>query len=968
MSADEYDSVPSTDGDVAPPTGVDELKPPSLERALGLNKVLADLFGAETVSERGPEEIGRYQLRRSIGAGGMGRVYEAYDPQLERRIAIKVLHPDLAVDERLLREGKAMARLSHPNVVTVHDVGITDDRAFVAMELVEGTTLRGWQRERRRAWREVLQMYLAVGRGIVAAHEAGLVHCDLKPDNVLVGKDGRPRVTDFGIAQLGTELTGSTGDGTDVSIGAGTMAPAVGTPQYMSPEQFLRRPLDARTDQFAFCSMLWEALFSRRPFKGGSTYELAANVVRGARQDPPPGHGVPPSVRKACERGLAVEPGERWPSMAELLDDLRRAWGRVKRRRAAWAVAGVAMVGAAGIGAVQLRSAQLVQACEEQGAAISEVWNESRREALGEALGSHEAPYAKVTASQVLAVLGARAEAWADATIEVCRHHTVDRSWMRSKYARAQWCLDDRRVELYVVIDQLSHPNDAVMASAIVASKNLASSDTCLDPVRLQQISVPPDESREQVREARHELARSWASYTTGDYEDALVRSTAVYERATELAWAPLVASAALRRAKAAFYLEGNEQGFDYVVDAYFEAARAGELETAFGAALLAESYEGRGSKLGDRRTLWLRHASVLLDQMGAEGDLNHGRHAHALGREAMGRGEHVEARAQLERALEIFGRTLGPRHPTSFQTLRRLAMVDVVDGDFDGGVERLEGLLREQEALYGSEHPALYNTLYDIAAAHIEGGRPKEAQPILERSLALHEATRVPDVDLAIALSNLGGIQNDMRNFDEALRWHARAVAVVDSIDAGDNLLHTMVLNNLANTYLALERYDEARPTLERIVKLLTDNAVAEFPHLAVAQSNLAGALLGQGHVEEARDYFRRSLEIRTRALGEDNPRLGMPLLGLAEAALVAEEPDEIRSAAHQVIALTEDHPQFQGLRHRAQLLLIMAMGFDEPAAAVEQMKAWVARPEVGEDLRERGREWLAEQDSSAR
>lgn len=223
----------------------------------------------------------------------MGAVYEAYDPKLERRVALKVLHAEGVADQRLLAEGKAMARLNHPNVVSVYDVD--RDRVFVAMELVEGMTLRAWMAQHPRSWREVLELYLEVGRGIVAAHDEDLVHCDLKPENVLVGDDGRPRVVDFGIALLTREHRDPREErpqGADVPSNEGVTPSTVrGTPRYMSPEQFLHRPLDHRSDQFSLCAMLWEALYRARPFDGDNVIALGAQVTTGALSSPLPGGG-----------------------------------------------------------------------------------------------------------------------------------------------------------------------------------------------------------------------------------------------------------------------------------------------------------------------------------------------------------------------------------------------------------------------------------------------------------------------------------------------------------------------------------------------------------------------------------------------------------------------------------------------------------------------------------------------------
>jgi formylglycine-generating enzyme required for sulfatase activity len=285
-------------------------------------------------------QIGRYVIVERVGTGAMGVVYGAYDPQLDRKVALKLIKPGQGVKDtaraRLLREAKAIARLQHPNVVAVHDVGVLDDQVFLAMEFVGGGTIKSWLAERPRTWREILDVFVAAGRGLAAAHAAGLVHRDFKPDNVLLDKEHRPRVVDFGIArQAGggdDELAGETGDvesdGTATlrdSSGKHPLATVtktgtwVGTPAYMAPEQFLGERGDEKSDQFSFCVALYEALYGERPFAGDDMLSISVNVTTDQMRPLPRDRGVPAWVRRLILRGLKVDPGARWESMAALI-------------------------------------------------------------------------------------------------------------------------------------------------------------------------------------------------------------------------------------------------------------------------------------------------------------------------------------------------------------------------------------------------------------------------------------------------------------------------------------------------------------------------------------------------------------------------------------------------------------------------------------------------------------------------
>lgn len=277
--------------------------------------------------------IGRYRLSRRLGEGGMGLVFAAFDPELEREVAIKVIRPEQRGGElephlRLLREARAIARLAHPNVVAVYDAGTHDGRVYVVMELVRGQSLREWL-EQPRSWSEVVRVLLEAGRGIWAAHQAGLVHRDFKPSNVLLGDDGRVRVLDFGLARSSLESDAPLADATNAAHHTSptrTRSGAVlGTPAYMAPEQCLGALVDERADQFSFCVSLYEALFGVRPFRGRTFPDLRRAIVNEPLELPVTARLVPEALRELLFRGLSKRPDDRYSNMLELLDALTSA-------------------------------------------------------------------------------------------------------------------------------------------------------------------------------------------------------------------------------------------------------------------------------------------------------------------------------------------------------------------------------------------------------------------------------------------------------------------------------------------------------------------------------------------------------------------------------------------------------------------------------------------------------------------
>ena len=303
--------------------------------------------------------LGRFTLADRLGAGAMGVVYRADDVGLGRQVALKLLHrPDDALTDRLIREARSMAQVSHPNVVAVYDVGVTDGTTYIAMELVHGASLRRWQQQPHSV-AEIVEVYVAAGRGLAAAHAAGIVHRDFKPDNCLVGTDGRIRVTDFGLAAVRPTGPGpapspvlpspspSPGSGDDAELTAS--GSLLGTPAYMAPEQFSGGNVDPRTDQFNFCVALYEALYGYRPFLGKSFEELGDNVCAGHVRPPPPRSGASSALHAIVLRGLRVRPGDRFPTMDHLLAELVRDRARPWRRTA---IAAAAVAAALGLGLV----------------------------------------------------------------------------------------------------------------------------------------------------------------------------------------------------------------------------------------------------------------------------------------------------------------------------------------------------------------------------------------------------------------------------------------------------------------------------------------------------------------------------------------------------------------------------------------------------------------------------------------
>ncbi|MFN0250080.1 MAG: protein kinase domain-containing protein [Kofleriaceae bacterium] len=398
--------------------------------------VLFDLDRSET--REFPEAIGRYRVRRQLGAGGMGVVYVAHDPELDREVAIKMLKAG-ANAARLKREGQALAKLSHPNVVAVHDVGEHDGHMFVAMALVHGENLRAWLKAKHTR-REILAVLCSAGGGIVAAHTAGLIHRDLKPDNIFIAKTGEVLVGDFGLAREAGEESGAASDVSCLDTMTGTV---LGTPAYMAPEQAEGRATE-KSDQFSFCVMAYEALLGTRPFSGATFSDLQANVrsgkiaTRGA---------LDTRVEKALVRGLRADPDERFPSMRELLAAIEP-----RSRRWPFVAAGAVVAGAAVVTTVLVTRQPAVDPDAACATAGTPAWNALTRGAVEAALR------AQGNTPDAIVEIGRRldhyAATWTTARRDTCMAQVTGRLAPAQATARIA-CLEMRRTAFEITADSL---------------------------------------------------------------------------------------------------------------------------------------------------------------------------------------------------------------------------------------------------------------------------------------------------------------------------------------------------------------------------------------------------------------------------------------------------------------------------------------------------------------------------------
>ncbi|HLL52852.1 MAG TPA: serine/threonine-protein kinase [Myxococcaceae bacterium] len=843
---------------------------------------LASADEEDDLSDEGPTEaaasakplgrgdiLGRFLVLQRIGKGGMGVVYAAYDPELDRKVALKLLRPsDDSDDEqenraRLLREAQAMARVSHPNVMAVFDVGTWEDRVFLAMELVDGVTLGKWHGQKR-PWREVIQTYVAAGQGLAAAHKAGLVHRDFKPDNVLVGKDGRVRVTDFGLARQVHQADHDkrpTGEDSEAAVrrkgkdDAITQAGMViGTPRYMAPEQHLGLPPDARSDQFSFCAALYYALFRQRPFDIDKLRSVAAETLGGKEasphatrplspgkvhrviQEPPREPKVPPWVRRALMRGLELSPEARFPSMDALLAELSRMPNPARWPIAAAAAAGVALIaGAVGYG--ELARYRITHAAE---ARLTGVWDPPMRARAEKAFLATDKPYAQAAWDGARPILDAYASAWLQADVEAARA-TRSGEQTAQVLALREACLDRRLKELKAITGLFATADAKTVERAMDVVNTLPDLKRCSDTDALQAPLSPPSDptSRAALEKLTSQVAEIKALSAAGKPIPALELAKTAAEQSKALGYRPMHAEV--------LYLLGLLQTKDptegerTLTEAVWTADAGHHDEVRAQAATRLIYVIGNLQGRVDDIRPWERAAYAVLDRLGPGYEEREADLLGALGSVYLHARKNAQAQEPLERAKRIYERVLGEGHPKRGAVMNSLGVLYTYQGRYEPARQILEESLAVIERTRGPSHPSAAYPLNSLSEALIEQGDYAAALEHQQKALVIREAALGPDHPMvgdlhdwiATTLGKQGRHSDALDHYRRALEIKVRALG-----DKHPDLIYS--LDGIGQAYVGMGRPQEAIPYLERGLALGSEDPVI----IADTRYDLARAL----------------------------------------------------------------------------------------------------------------------------
>jgi eukaryotic-like serine/threonine-protein kinase len=795
--------------------------------------------GAGNVADEQPETtgialirggmIGRYIVLGLLGKGGMGIVYSAYDPELDRKVALKLLRivnrkkgDDLdAKRARLLREAKAIARLSHPSVVVVYDVGTYQDQVFIAMELVEGMTALRWRDTQRPSWREILRVFIDAGEGIAAAHAADLIHRDFKPENLMVTREGKVRVMDFGLARtmerITTEQSGPHDADTDGPTLPGVRAAeprltnegnVVGTPAYMPPEQYLG-VTDERSDQFAFCVSLYECLYGQHPFESRTTAGLTSNMQAGRVHDAPAHTKVPIWVRKILVKGLKPRPEDRWTSMPDLLEALRRDPAIARRR---WLIAGGALLATAALVLGVHRASDSKRAfCAAGPEKLTSAWElpsahgqavGPRHSAIEKAFFATGKPYAQNAIRGVISVLDDYAEKWAALYRDACEATHLRGEQSEEVLDLRMGCLNDRLSGMRALTDVFTTATGQVVEHAVEAAHALTPLDGCSDIRQLKSLIPIPDQAvKARVEGLRRELGQIKAVHDSGKYVEALHRLQPVVDEARALGYRPLEAEALTRT--------GSVQSDLFRCD---EATKT--LEDAFSAAIAS-----RHDDLLPEITAWLVW------------DLGQTR------------------RFEESERWSKFAEATIERGPTTNELayawlLNNIGVSYFLAGRMTEALEYQERSRALKEKALGHDDPDVARTMNNVALSLNMLGRSREALSVIEAGLRIHRVILGSShPETATDLSNRGEILAAMNNFPEALKSYQEANLIFEQEFGPEDNVVAYSLTGIGTTLIGLGRAREAVAPLEHALTIRKKN-IPDSPSLGETEFALARAL----------------------------------------------------------------------------------------------------------------------------
>jgi tRNA A-37 threonylcarbamoyl transferase component Bud32/tetratricopeptide (TPR) repeat protein len=769
----------------------------------------ADVDGADLLV-RGAT-VGRYLVLERLGAGAMGIVYAAYDPELDRKIALKLLRPakqrsgdQSRREARMVREAKAIAKVSNPNVVAIFDVGLHEGQVFMAMEHLAGGTLRDWMApDKKRSWREILKLFIQIGHGLAGAHAEGLIHRDFKPDNVLLDKNGQPKIVDFGLVRLSAadlEESGAVMRDVSEELHTGpssivTLAPEMlagpltrtgaltGTPAYMAPEQFTGKRTDERTDQFAFCVALYEALFGERPFEGNTVMLLADSVVNGRAKEPRKDTQVPGWVRRAVLRGIETNPNRRFPRLENLIAALANDPAKQIRSRAIGIGALVVMLAAVWV-AHRVGTGQRAM-CTGGGARLAGIWEPGpaiteRKAEIHRAFAASGKSYAEQAFTGVARLLDQYVLRWTGMYTDACEATHVRGEQSAEVLDLRMTCLNEHLGNVRALSEVFAAADGKVVENAISAAAALPSLDRCADVTLLRAVVKPPENpaTRKRVDDLRGELANMIALRDSGQCVRAIPKADKLISDVRAVDYQPLLAETLLESAQLGNSCGDIAETLQRLREAHAAATVSRNDEVAAQASALIPSFAM--NRLGQAIVAreWLAVARSTVARLGRE-TLADAMLAQAEGMLAVSEGAYGRALAAADHSIAVTRRLLGADDPLTIQWEANKGDWQETAGLLDEALQTDIEARTHFERVLGSEHPRVALVSNNEGEVLNLLGRHLEAEVAYERSVKLYRQSGVETDVLAWPLTGLGQARLGLKHPAAAVAPLEEALAI---------------------------------------------------------------------------------------------------------------------------------------------------------------------------------------------
>jgi tetratricopeptide (TPR) repeat protein len=896
-----------------------------------------------------PTHVGRYLVRSRLGEGSMGIVLLAYDPQLDRDVALKMLRRHrikrsraVPPEARILREAQAMALLNHPNVLPVYDVETVDRGIVIAMQYVEGRTLDVWLGERRRSWQEIVGVFCDAALGLQAAHDAGMTHRDFKPSNVWIGHDERVRVMDFGLARIdGPQATPDVESIDNVSFEQTRAGSILGTPFFMAPEQHAGQVVGPAADQYALCVALYEGLYDQLPFESDELRTLHRAKNAGPPARPRGAHDVPPWIHRVLERGLAPDPDRRFPSVAALRRHLQPS-----RSRAHWAWFSGALA-SVGLGLAAWIGTQVDDqgACDAGADKLAGVWDGTTKAQLRARFERSDPEHGNANWVALAARTDAWATAWVEARDEACAATVIREAVTVETMEERMRCLDRRRGALADAIAAWRTGDASARGELAAIARSLPAPAGCLDSARSD---APPPAIAEAVARLRRELDDERARWAAGLRDDAKARSVALVERARKLGYGPVLARALMlmgethatrgseATAMAAFeeaHVVANVHGVEDVqigaLDRLiFAAVRAGDLDAAEIAARRAEAWHDRMSSPPLARTstelqlAWLAHdrgdlqqalkiaeAAFAVQQQRDPFASETIEAADVLGKLLYRAGSFERSLKLAERVLEAKLEAHGDGHIEIARALDERGTILRDMGRIADARLDYEAALAIYETTLGPNHVTTADAIQRLSTVAYREGKFDESLSLQRRAIEIWERANAAGSVLSSAYSHVAAQLMQLDRLEEAEAAGLRAVALAEEAKGYDHRLTGFALINLAAVYRAMGRVDDARERLIRAIAIVENASGHHAPPLVPALSALGSIEARLGRYRSALERFERVRDIVRTNNGGDNEQSAESIASMADCHLNLGDPQSALELSREALAIFEEH-----------------------------------------------------------